>query len=106
MGRGRSVPPFIELMPLVSGLTFFPCPLLRCYGLTMAGPSSFVPWMKAGIGSTLTRILADTRAEIEEDRGRESLKRMKQRVRDAAPVISFASALAQGKALIAELKER
>ena len=62
--------------------------------------------MKSRISETLVRILEDTRREIEEDKGRESLKRMKQMARDGAPVISFASALAGGKALIAELKER
>src|ERR1051326_4677249 len=62
--------------------------------------------MKSRISETLVRILEDTRREIEEDKGRESVKRMKQMARDGAPVISFASALAGGKALIAELKER
>jgi indole-3-glycerol phosphate synthase len=62
--------------------------------------------MKSGISATLTRILEDTRREIEEDRARESLKRVKQMVKDAVPVKSFAAALAPGKALIAELKEK
>jgi indole-3-glycerol phosphate synthase len=62
--------------------------------------------MKAEISPTLSRILADTRREIELDKSRTSVKRLKQMLRDAVPLISFASALAPGNALIAELKER
>jgi len=62
--------------------------------------------MKSGISPTLTKILADTRLEIEQDKARESLKRVKQLLRDAIPVISFASALQPGNPLIAEPKEK
>jgi indole-3-glycerol phosphate synthase len=62
--------------------------------------------VKAEISQTLSRILADTRREIELDKARTSAKRLKQMLRDAVPVISFASALSPGNALIAELKER
>src|SRR5438552_4638872 len=61
--------------------------------------------MKTEISPTLRRILDDTRKEIEADKSRESLAQLQGRIRDAVPVLSFASALASGNALIAELKE-
>jgi len=61
--------------------------------------------MKNDISPTLRRILADTRAEIAQDKSRQSIEQLKAMLRDAAPVISFSSALAGGNALIAELKE-
>ncbi len=61
--------------------------------------------MKPSISPTLRRILTDTRKEIEQDKARENADRLKSRLRDAAPVISFSSALSAGNALIAELKE-
>ncbi len=62
--------------------------------------------MRTSISGTLTRILADTRNEIEQDKNRETAKQLKERLRDAIPVISFLGALRSGKALIAEIKER
>src|SRR5258707_1842311 len=62
--------------------------------------------MRTSISGTLTRILADTRNEIEQDKNRETAKQLKERLRDAIPVISFLGALSSEKALIAEIKER
>ena len=62
--------------------------------------------MKTEISATLRRILADTRAEIGQDKARESPKRLKHKLRDAVPLISFASALSAGNVLIGEIKER
>jgi indole-3-glycerol phosphate synthase len=62
--------------------------------------------MKTELSATLQRILADARQEIEHDKGQASLERMRQMTRDALPVNPFASALAGGGALIAEIKER
>jgi indole-3-glycerol phosphate synthase len=61
--------------------------------------------MRANMSATLREITADTMREIEQDKSRESLGELKQRAKDAAPLISFASALAHGNALIAEIKE-
>ena len=47
--------------------------------------------MKPSISPTLRRILTDTRKEIEQDKARENADRLKSRLRDAAPVISFSS---------------
>jgi indole-3-glycerol phosphate synthase len=62
--------------------------------------------MKQEISATLSGILADTRSEIEQDKSRNSVGHLKQMIRDAAPVLSFSSALSAGNALIAEIKER
>ena len=62
--------------------------------------------MKPEISPTLRRLVADTRREIEQDKSRQSPERLKQMLRDAAPIISFSAALSTGNALIAELKER
>src|SRR5437773_5494947 len=62
--------------------------------------------MKPEISPTLRRLVADTRREIEQDKSRRSPERLKQMLRDAAPIISFSAALSTGNALIAELKER
>src|SRR6185436_6952244 len=69
-----------------------------------ARPYSFE--MKQSISPTLRRILEDTRREIEQDKSRASTKRLKQKIRDAVPLLSFASALSAGKALIGEIKEK
>jgi indole-3-glycerol phosphate synthase len=61
--------------------------------------------MRTDLSPTLERILRDTRHEIEIDRARESLKRVKQKIADAPPLNSFHRALAGGNALIAEIKE-
>ena len=62
--------------------------------------------MKTEISATLRRILNDTQAELEHDKSRKSVKRLKHMIRDAVPLISFSSALSPGQALIAEIKER
>ena len=62
--------------------------------------------MKQSISPTLRRILEDTRREIEQDKSRASTKRLKQKIRDAVPLLSFASAISAGKALIGEIKEK
>jgi indole-3-glycerol phosphate synthase len=62
--------------------------------------------MRTRISATLTRILADTRNEIEQDKKRETAKQLKERLSDAIPVISFRGKLSSGKALIAEIKEK
>jgi indole-3-glycerol phosphate synthase len=62
--------------------------------------------MKANVSGTIQRILADTVQEIEVDRERESLKRLKRKLPDALPLVSFSSALSPGSALIAEIKEK
>jgi indole-3-glycerol phosphate synthase len=61
--------------------------------------------MRTDLSPTLERILRDTVREIETDRARESLKRVKQKMADAPPLNSFHGALAGGRALIAEIKE-
>jgi indole-3-glycerol phosphate synthase len=62
--------------------------------------------MRTGISGTLNRIIADTRYEIEQDKERQTLDQLKRMLTDAIPVLSFSGALASGKALIAEIKER
>jgi indole-3-glycerol phosphate synthase len=58
------------------------------------------------VSTRLQSILDDTQREVELDRSRYSLKRLKHMLSDAPPVISFSSALCSGNALIAEIKER
>src|SRR5436190_14498902 len=62
--------------------------------------------MKPDISPTLRRILVDTRTEIARDKARQDATELKAKVRDAIPVLSFASALSAGNAIIAELKEK
>lgn len=62
--------------------------------------------MRPGISSTLSRILSDTKYEIEQDKERESIKRLKQMLPNTIPLQSFAGALRPGKALVAEIKEK
>jgi indole-3-glycerol phosphate synthase len=62
--------------------------------------------MKTEISSTIRSILADTAAEIEQDKSRQTVKRLKHLIRDAIPLRSFSDALSPGRALIAEIKER
>ena len=62
--------------------------------------------MKKNISSLLRRILNDTAAETALARSKESMKRVKQMVKDALPLLSFEDALSTGNALIAEIKER
>jgi len=62
--------------------------------------------MKADLSATLRKILVDTRSEIDYDKSRQSLKRLKRMTRDALPIISFSAALAPGNALVAEIKEK
>ena len=62
--------------------------------------------MKTGLSSRLQGILQDTRVEIEYDKSRRSLKRIKQMLRDAPPIISFLESISSGSAIIAEVKER
>lgn len=62
--------------------------------------------MKSALSDTLRRLLTDTRRELAEDKASLSFERVKQMVREAAPVRSFTAALASGNALIAEIKER
>jgi indole-3-glycerol phosphate synthase len=62
--------------------------------------------MKSGISQTLHKILLDTREEIACDKSRQSLKRLKHMKGDAPPILSFSKALASGRGLIAEIKER
>jgi indole-3-glycerol phosphate synthase len=62
--------------------------------------------VKTGISPTLSRIISDTRSEIESDKARYSQKRVKQMLAEAPPLISFASALSSGLGMIAEIKER
>ena len=52
--------------------------------------------MKTEISATLRRILNDTQAELEHDKSRKSVKRLKHMIRDAVPLISFSSALSPG----------
>ena len=61
--------------------------------------------MKSNISPTLRRILADTCAELAQDKARQSVEQLKTMLHDAVPVNSFSSALSAGNALIAELKE-
>ena len=61
---------------------------------------------ESNLSGTLRRILQDTKAEIDEDRSCQSLKRLRQMVRHALPVRSFYAALAEGRAVIAEVKEK
>src|SRR5262249_30951449 len=62
--------------------------------------------MKTEISKTIREILADTATEIEQDKSRQSVKRLKHLMRDAIPLRPFATALSQGRALIGEIKER
>src|SRR2546428_114838 len=62
--------------------------------------------MKKTLRLTLQKILRDTEREMQQDIAAHSLERLKQMVKAAPPVRSFASAIASGNALIAEIKER
>jgi len=62
--------------------------------------------MKTEISNTIRAILADTAAEIEQDKARQTVKRLKHLIHDAIPVRSFSAALSPGRAVIAEIKER
>lgn len=75
-------------------------------GVGNLGAPESTEFMKTEISATLRKLLADTQQEIEFDKSRKSLKRIKQMSRDGLPVLSFSAALSPGNALIAEIKER
>jgi indole-3-glycerol phosphate synthase len=62
--------------------------------------------MRTGISRTLRNILADTAREIELDKRDATIADLKEKIKDAPPIRSFAGALAPGAALIAELKQK
>ncbi len=59
--------------------------------------------MKSEISSTILAILADTASEIEQDKARQTVKRLKHLIHDAIPLRSFSAALSHGRALIGEI---
>ena len=61
--------------------------------------------MKANLSKTLRTILDDTAQETAWCRSRQSLKRLKQMLKDAPEIISFRQALSSRSGLIAEIKE-
>lgn len=58
------------------------------------------------VSATLRKILADTQAEVAMDKSKQSPKRIRRMISDAAPVISFSEAIAGGLGIIAEIKDR
>jgi indole-3-glycerol phosphate synthase len=62
--------------------------------------------MRTEISRTISAILTDTAREIEMDKSRQTVKRLKHLIHDAVPLRSFSSALSSGRALIGEIKER